>query len=158
MGVVYLARRADDEFQRRVAIKLVSGGLADEAALGRFRSERQISASLDHPHIARLLDGGTTAAGEPYFVMEYVEGEPLLSYCETRGLTTRERLRLFQDVCAAVQYAHQNLVVHRDLKPGNILVTSGRARRSCSISASRRCWIPAGRRGPARKPRPSIGC
>ena len=123
MGVVYLARRADDEFQRRVAIKLVSGGLADEVALGRFRSERQISASLDHPHIARLLDGGTTAAGEPYFVMEYVEGEPLLSYCETRGLTTRERLRLFQDVCAAVQYAHQNLVVHRDLKPGNILVT-----------------------------------
>ncbi len=124
MGVVYLARRADDEFQRRVAIKLVSGGLADEVALGRFRSERQISASLDHPHIARLLDGGTTATGEPYFVMEYVEGEPLLSYCEARGLTTRERLRLFQDVCAAVQYAHQNLVVHRDLKPGNILVTS----------------------------------
>jgi len=124
MGVVYLARRADDEFQRRVAIKLVSGSLADEVALGRFRSERQISASLDHPHIARLLDGGTTAAGEPYFVMEFVEGEPLLRYCDARELSLRERLRLFQDVCAAVQYAHQNLVVHRDLKPGNILVTA----------------------------------
>ncbi len=124
MGTVYLARRADDEFQKKVAIKLVSGGLADDVALGRFRSERQISASLDHPHIARLLDGGTTEAGEPYFVMEYVEGEPLLRYCETRRLSTRERLRLFQDVCAAVQYAHQNLVVHRDLKPGNVLVTA----------------------------------
>ena len=124
MGVVYLARRADDEFQKKVAIKLVSGGLADDAALGRFRSERQISASLDHPHIARLLDGGTTEAGEPFFVMEYVEGEPLLRFCETRKLSIRERLRLFQDVCAAVQYAHQNLVVHRDLKPGNILVTA----------------------------------
>ncbi len=125
MGIVYLARRADDEFQKKVAIKLVSASLADDVALGRFRSERQISASLDHPHIARLLDGGTTEAGEPYFVMEYVEGEPLLRYCDTRKLSVRERLRLFQDVCAAVQYAHQSLVVHRDLKPGNILVTSG---------------------------------
>jgi tetratricopeptide (TPR) repeat protein len=123
MGVVYLARRADDEFQQKVAVKLVSGGLADEAALGRFRSERQISASLDHPHIARLLDGGATETGEPYFVMEYVEGEPLLRYCDARRLSTRERLRLFRDVCAAVQYAHQNLVVHRDLKPANVLVT-----------------------------------
>jgi tetratricopeptide (TPR) repeat protein len=123
MGVVYLARRADDEFQRRVAIKLVSAGLADRVALGRFRSERQISASLDHPHIARLLDGGATEGGEPYFVMEYVEGEPLLEYCEARGLSVAKRLAIFRDVCAAVQHAHQNLVVHRDLKPSNILVS-----------------------------------
>ncbi len=123
MGVVFLARRADDEFEKKVAIKLVPGGLADAVALDRFRSERQILASLDHPNVARLLDGGTTEAGEPYFVMEYVEGEPLLEYCRTRGLSTRERLRIFRDVCAAVQYAHQNLVVHRDIKPGNILVT-----------------------------------
>jgi non-specific serine/threonine protein kinase/serine/threonine-protein kinase len=124
MGVVYLARRADDEFQKKVAIKLLSGGLPDEVTLERFRSERQISASLDHPHIARLLDGGTTERGEPFFVMEYVEGEPLLEYCEKRGLPTPDRLRLYRDVCAAVTYAHQNLVVHRDIKPGNILVTA----------------------------------
>ncbi len=124
MGIVFLARRADDEFQRKVAIKLVSGGLADDAALGRFRSERQISASLDHPHIARLLDGGTTERGEPYFVMEYVEGEPLLDYCEKRDLSTRQRLQIFRDVCDAVTYAHQNLVVHRDIKPGNVLVAA----------------------------------
>jgi tetratricopeptide (TPR) repeat protein/predicted Ser/Thr protein kinase len=124
MGVVYLARRADEEFEQKVAIKLLSRGLADEVTRERFRSERQIVASLDHPHIARLLDGGTTRAGEPFFVMEYVEGEPLLHYCRQRSLSTDQRLRLFQDVCAAVQYAHQNLVVHRDLKPDNILVTA----------------------------------
>ena len=124
MGVVYLARRADDEFQKKVAIKLLSAGLADAPMLERFRAERQILARLDHPHIARLLDGGTTQNGEPYFVMEYVEGEPLLDDCEKKRLSTRERLGIFRDVCSAVTYAHQNLVVHRDIKPGNILVTA----------------------------------
>jgi eukaryotic-like serine/threonine-protein kinase len=122
MGVVYLARRADAEFQKNVAIKLMRPGLIGEADLRRFRSERQIAAALDHPHIARLLDGGTTTAGEPYFVMEYVEGRPLLEFCRSRRLTLPARLDLFRRVCDAVQYAHQHLVVHRDLKPGNILV------------------------------------
>ena len=124
MGVVLLARRADDEFQKKVAIKLVRPGLASDVALQRFRSERQISATLDHPSIARLLDGGTTERGEPYFAMEYVEGETLLAYCQHHSLSLEERLRLFREVCAAVQYAHQSLVVHRDIKPGNILVTA----------------------------------
>ncbi|HWZ85241.1 MAG TPA: protein kinase [Thermoanaerobaculia bacterium] len=123
MGVVYLARRADDEFQKRVAVKLMRPGLVSELDLRRFRGERQIAAALDHPGIARLLDGGTTGDGEPYFVMEHVEGQPLLEFCDDHGLSLPERLALFRDVCAAVQYAHQNLVVHRDLKPGNILVT-----------------------------------
>jgi eukaryotic-like serine/threonine-protein kinase len=122
MGVVYLARRADAEFQKNVAIKLMRPGLIGGADLRRFKSERQIAAALDHPHIARLLDGGTTAAGEPYFVMEYVEGRPLLEFCRSRRLALRARLDLFRRVCDAVQYAHQHLVVHRDLKPGNILV------------------------------------
>jgi len=123
MGTVHLARRADDEFEKRVAIKLMRPGFASDLDLRRFKSERQISAGLDHPNIARLLDGGTNPEGAPYFVMEHVEGGPLLEYCHERGLSTRERLILFQQICAAVQYAHQHLVVHRDLKPGNILVT-----------------------------------
>ncbi|HEY7114259.1 MAG TPA: serine/threonine-protein kinase [Thermoanaerobaculia bacterium] len=124
MGQVFLARRADDEFQKNVAIKLVPPGPARAFALARFRSERQISATLEHPNIARLLDGGTTAGGEPYIVMEYVEGRPLVVYAEEHGLSTEQRLRLFQQVCEAVQYAHRNLVVHRDIKPSNILVTA----------------------------------
>ncbi|MET0620629.1 MAG: protein kinase [Thermoanaerobaculia bacterium] len=124
MGAVHLARRADDEFEQRVAIKLMRPGFASDLDLKRFRSERQIAAVLDHPNIARLLDGGATPEGAPYFVMEHVEGGPLLEYCRERGLSVRERLILFQQVCAAVQYAHQHLVVHRDLKPGNILVTA----------------------------------
>jgi tetratricopeptide (TPR) repeat protein len=123
MGVVFLARRADDEFQKKAAIKLMRPGLIGKSDLRRFRSERQIAAALDHPNIARLLDGGTTAAGEPYFVMEYVEGRPLLEFCRSHGLSLRARLDLFRRICDAVQYAHQHLVVHRDLKPGNILVT-----------------------------------
>jgi tetratricopeptide (TPR) repeat protein len=123
MGTVHLARRADDEFEKRVAIKLMRPGFATDLDLRRFKSERQISAVLDHPNIARLLDGGSTAEGAPYFVMEHVEGGPLLEHCRERGLSVRERLILFQQICAAVQYAHQHLVVHRDLKPGNILVT-----------------------------------
>ena len=124
MGTVHLARRADDEFEKRVAIKLMRPGFASDLDLKRFKSERQISAVLDHPNIARLLDGGTTPEGAPYFVMEHVEGGPLIEYCRERGLSVRERLILFRQICAAVQYAHQHLVVHRDLKPGNILVTT----------------------------------
>src|SRR5262245_38642639 len=124
MGMVFLARRADDQFQKKVAIKLIRSGMASDVALERFRSERQISASLEHPNIARLLDGGTTPTGEPYFVLEYVEGEPLIEYCESRKLPVGGRLRLYREVCAAVQYAHQNLVVHRDIKPSNVLVTA----------------------------------
>jgi eukaryotic-like serine/threonine-protein kinase len=122
MGAVWLAVR-DDEFRKQVAIKLIKRGMDSDFILRRFRTERQILASLDHPHIARLLDGGTTEDGSPYLVMEYAEGQPLADYCDSRKLTTAERLRLFRDVCAAVHYAHQRLVVHRDLKPSNIIVT-----------------------------------
>lgn len=124
MGTVYLAGRADDTYRKRVAIKLIKRGMDTEDVLRRFRNERQILASLDHPNIARLLDGGTTGQGLPYFVMEYIEGQPIDRYCDEKRLSTAERLQLFRTVCAAVQYAHQNLVVHRDLKPSNILVTN----------------------------------
>ncbi|HST21710.1 MAG TPA: serine/threonine-protein kinase [Blastocatellia bacterium] len=124
MGAVYLASRADDEYKKRVAIKLVKRGMDSEEVLNRFRHERQILASLDHANIARLLDGGTTEDGLPYFVMEYVEGTPVDKYCDEQRLSINERLNLFRKVCSAIQYAHQNLVVHRDIKPGNILVTS----------------------------------
>lgn len=123
MGVVWLATRADDAYQKQVAIKLVWPGPESGEVLRRFRQERQILAKLEHPNIARLLDGGTTEEGWPYVVMEYVEGLPITKYCAAHQLGLRERLELFRTVCAAVQHAHQNLVVHRDLKPGNILVT-----------------------------------
>ena len=123
MGAVYLAARADDQYQKQVAIKLVRTGMASEFVVRRFLGERQILASLDHPNIARLLDGGTTADGWPYFVMEYIEGKPINQYCDDHKLSTVERLKLFQIVCSAVHYAHQNLVIHRDIKPSNILVT-----------------------------------
>lgn len=122
MGIVYLAERADGRFQQQVAVKLVrQSGLRDDL-LGRLRHERQILASLQHPNIARLLDGGATDEGQPYLVMEYVEGAPIDQYGDHHRLSTSGRLRLFQTVCAAVHYAHQNLIVHRDLKPSNILV------------------------------------
>jgi WD40 repeat protein/predicted Ser/Thr protein kinase len=124
MGVVYLAARADDEFQKQVAVKLVQAGPRNKDLLLRFRRERQILANLEHPNIARLLDGGTTAQGQPFLVMEYVEGTPLTEYCDEHKLSIPERLKLFRNVCEAVQYAHQNLVIHRDLKPSNILVTA----------------------------------
>src|SRR5215510_5028395 len=124
MGAVYEASRADNEFNKRAAIKLVKRGMDTDFILRRFRKERQILAALDHPHIAGLLDGGTTEDGLPYFVMEYIEGQPIRDYCDTHRLSTEERLALFRDVCSAVQFAHQNLVIHRDIKPGNILVTS----------------------------------
>ncbi|MDQ3753746.1 MAG: serine/threonine protein kinase, partial [Acidobacteriota bacterium] len=124
MGAVYLAERADDEYQKQVAIKIVKRGMDTDFVLRRFRQERQILAQLDHPHIARLLEGGTTDDGLPYFVMEYVEGTPINDYADAHKLSTLERLALFRTVCSAVSYAHRNLVVHRDLKPSNILVTS----------------------------------
>ena len=124
MGTVYLAERDDDQFKKRVAIKLVTRGMDTAAILGRFRRERQILARLEHPYIARLLDGGSTADGRPYLVMEYVEGKAITTYCAERQLGIQERIELFRKVCAAVQSAHRNLVVHRDLKPGNILVDS----------------------------------
>lgn len=123
MGAVYLAARADDEFEKRVAIKLVPAGLGGEMLRGRFRQERQILARLDHPNIARLLDGGTTADGTPWVALEYVDGLPITEYCDRHALGLDARMRLFRVVCSAVHYAHQNLVVHRDLKPGNILVS-----------------------------------
>ena len=124
MGSVYLAERADEEFDQRVALKLVRRGMDTDEIVRRFRSERQILAHLDHPNIAKLFDGGTAEDGRPYFVMEYVEGRPIDEYCDERKLPTRERLELFRAVCSAVHFAHQNLIVHRDLKPGNILVTA----------------------------------
>jgi len=124
LGAVYLAARADDEYRKEVAIKLIRRGLDTEDILRRFRNERQILAQLDHPNIARLIDGGTTDDGLPYFVMEYVNGEPIGAYCDAHVLNTTERLNLFRKVCAAVTYAHQNLVIHRDLKPSNILVAT----------------------------------
>ena len=123
MGAVYLAARADDQFQKQVAIKLIKRGMDSEAVVQRFRNERQILANLDHPYIARLLDGGTTDDGRPYFVMEYIRGKPIDQYCEAAGLDVEEICELFRKMCEAVAYAHRNLVVHRDLKPGNMLVT-----------------------------------
>ncbi len=124
MGSVYLAERADEEFERRVALKVIRRGMDTEEIVRRFRSERQILAHLDHENIAKLLDGGTTEDGRPYFVMEYVEGRPIDEECDTRKLPIRRRLELFQQICSAVHFAHQNLIVHRDLKPGNVLVTT----------------------------------
>jgi TolB-like protein/Tfp pilus assembly protein PilF/tRNA A-37 threonylcarbamoyl transferase component Bud32 len=124
MGTVYLAVRADDEYHKRVAIKLVKRGMDTEFILKRFRNERQILASLDHPNIAHLLDGGTTDDGLPYFVMEYIQGQPVDRYSDNARCTIAHRLKLFRQVCSAVHYAHQNLVIHRDIKPSNILVTA----------------------------------
>jgi serine/threonine protein kinase len=124
MGSVWLATRFDKEFQKQVAIKLVKRGMDTQEILRRFRLERQVLAGLMHPNIAALIDGGSTPDGLPYLVMEYVEGIRIDRYCEQNKSTITERLKLFRDVCAAVQYAHGNLVVHRDLKAGNILVTA----------------------------------
>src|SRR5258708_4911398 len=124
MGEVYRAFRADDQYCKQVAIKLIRGGQDSDAVVQRFRIERQILASLDHPNIARMLDGNRTEEGLPYFVMELVEGKPIDEYCNEHRLTIRDRLQLFTQVCSAVQYAHQRLIIHRDIKPGNILVTA----------------------------------
>jgi serine/threonine protein kinase len=121
MGEVYLAERADGQYQQQVALKLIRREIADQAA--RFQLERQTLARLDHPGIARLLDGGVTQDGRPYMVMELVMGRDLISWCRERHCSLEERLRLFIDVCTALEYAHRNLVVHRDLKPANVVVT-----------------------------------
>ncbi len=126
MGTVYKAVREDD-FEKQVALKLLQRDLVSEANVRRFHNERQILAGLEHPAIARLLDGGTTADGRPYLVMEHVDGMAIDHYCDARRLTTNERLGLFLKVCSALAFAHQNLVVHRDLKPGNILITEAGA-------------------------------
>ena len=123
MGAVYLADRDGDDFDHRVAIKLIESTDAADPLHQRFLAERRILAGLTHPHIARLLDGGVTGDGRPYIVMEYVDGLPITRYCDTRQLDIPARLRLFVDVCDAVQHAHQSLVIHRDLKPTNILVS-----------------------------------
>jgi serine/threonine-protein kinase len=124
MGTVYLAHRADGQFERQVALKVVSAHLRSHFFTERFRTERQILAQLDHPNITRLLDGGVGVDGAPYLVMEYVDGLAIHTYCDSHLLGIPERIRLFVQVCSAVEYAHRNLIVHRDLKPGNILVTN----------------------------------
>ena len=123
MGTVYRAVRADDTYQKRVAIKLVDRAMLSRRSAELFRHERQILADLEHPYIARLLDGGTHEDGSPYLVMEFVEGETITRYCDTHRLSIEERLGLFQKISSAVHFAHQNLVIHRDIKPANILVT-----------------------------------
>jgi len=124
MGVVYLASRRDQQFEKRVAIKLLNPDIDNQHLVRRFQNERQILAHLDHPHICRLHDGGVTTSGEPYFVMEYLsDALPIDEYCRQHSLTLRQKLELFRQACSAVQYAHRFLIVHRDLKPGNVLVT-----------------------------------
>ncbi len=124
MGEVYRAVRADDQYQKQVAIKLVRAGADSGLVVSRFKNERQILASLDHPNIARLLDGGATEEGVPYFVMELVEGQPIDKYCDSHQLGIRARLELFLQVCSALKYSHQHQIIHRDIKPANILVTA----------------------------------
>jgi serine/threonine protein kinase len=124
MSSVWLAQRGDGQLQREVAMKLPFLGPRQAEFVERFRRERDILATLTHPHIARLYDAGVTAAGQPYLVMEHVDGKALTAYCDDARLSIRERLQLFQQVLAAVEFAHSQLVLHRDLKPSNILVTS----------------------------------
>lgn len=123
MGAVYEARRADGEFRLRVAVKVVERGVDTDFVLRRFRNERQILAALDHPFITRLIDGGTTPDGRPYFVMEFIDGLPLYRYCDKHRLSIDDRLRLFCSLMEAVEYPHQKLIIHRDLKPSNIFIS-----------------------------------
>ncbi len=124
MGAVYLASRIDAEFTQEVALKITKRGADTDAIVRRFRAERQILAGLNHPHIARLLDGGTTSDGLPYIVMEYVDGQPITTYCDSHSLGIVERIQLFCEVVGAVADAHQHLIVHRDIKPSNVLVSA----------------------------------
>lgn len=125
MGAVYRAVRADGQYKQQVALKIVRADIGLGMTASRFRNERQILASLNHPNIARMLDGGTTADGLPYLVMEFIDGLPITEYCDLKRITVDGRLQLFRTVCSAVHYAHQRLVIHRDIKPANILITSG---------------------------------
>src|SRR5438445_9443825 len=125
MGSVFRAERDDADFRQQVAIKVIGAGLDRRPEfVRRFLEERQILAGLAHPNIARLLDGGYSDRGAPYLVMEYVDGIPITSYCARHNLSLEARLRLFIDLCGAVQFAHRHLVIHRDLKPANVLVTA----------------------------------
>src|SRR5881394_6237 len=122
MGTVYLAEQLEP-IRRRVALKVVKLGMDTSQVLARFDNERQALAMMDHPNIAQIFDAGASSKGRPYFVMEYIDGEPITQYCDRQRLTTRERLALFLAVCRAVQHAHQKGAIHRDLKPSNVLVT-----------------------------------
>jgi serine/threonine protein kinase len=124
MGAVYRAIRADGQYKQQVALKIIRSDLGPELTATRFRNERQILASLEHPNIAKILDGGTTVDGLPYFVMELIDGLPITEYCDQQKLPIDGRLKMFRTVCSAVHYAHQHLVIHRDIKPGNILITA----------------------------------
>src|SRR5207253_6759177 len=122
MGMVYLGRRDDEQFEKEVAVKLIDPALYSPSVMRRFQHERRILASLEHPNIARLLDAGLTSEGIPFIVMEFVAGDPVHIFCR-RDLPVRERLELFLKICDAVEFAHRNLVIHRDIKPSNVLVT-----------------------------------
>ncbi len=138
MGVVYRARRVDGAFDRDVAIKFIGGRLFPPEAERRFAAERRILALLDHPNIVRLIDGGIWR-GRRYVVLEWVNGKPVNEYCSERALELTEKLRLFRTICAAIQFAHRHLVLHRDIKASNILVTLMAAKRRCWTSALRGC-------------------
>jgi serine/threonine protein kinase len=137
MGAVYRAQRVDGEFDQTVAIKLIKRGMDTDMILRRFRRERQILASLNHPNVAYFLGGGSTEDGLPYFVMEYIDGLPLYKYCNHNKLTVRERLAVFRQVCWAVAAAHEIQVIHRDLKPSNIMVKDDGKQPRCSIRTYR---------------------
>jgi serine/threonine protein kinase len=144
MGAVYLAVRADRTFEKQVAIKLVKRGTDTDAILQRFWYERRILAALEHPYIARLVDGGTSPDGRPYFVMEYIDGRPLDAYVRAHDLTILQRCELFRKICEAVSYAHRNLIIHRDLKPANILVTADGTPKLLDFGIARLLSIDAG--------------
>ena len=151
MGVVYLGQRADDAYHREVAIKVVRPGPEAEGLAARFAHERQTLAALTHPNIARLYDGGTTEQGAPYFVMEFVDGGPVDAYCDEQRLTVDQRLDLFRTICAGVQYAHENFIVHRDIKPDNILIAPDGTPKLLDFGVAKLLTddTPADGRGPA---------
>lgn len=149
MGLVFLAERSDEQFQREVAVKIIKAHLDNSELHLRFLSERQILAHLEHPSIARLIDGGVTEEGLPYLIMEYIDGEPVTDYCDVHQLTIEERLGLFRKICSAVQYAHQNLIVHRDLKPGNILVNESGEPKLLDFGIAKLLNAEAGQSAPA---------
>jgi hypothetical protein len=143
MGQVFLAERVDGQYEQQVAVKLMREGLQDDTAVARFKAERQILASLDHPNLAKVLDGGITDDGVPYFVMERVVGEPINVHCQARGLQVPDILRLFRSVCQVVHYAHSQGVVHRDLKPANILVTEAGLVKLVDFGIAKQVAVPA---------------